>query len=86
MVSVKYSVFCFRILYHVGQSTLFDVITVTEKKQLKSAQCQHKDSAVGERHIYTVWHSVGSSGKCRDIRIDFSGIAAKSDQYAWPEC
>ena len=30
MVSVKYSVFCFRILYHVSQSTLCDVIMVTK--------------------------------------------------------
>ena len=30
MVLVKYSVFCFRILYHVGQSTLCDVIMVTK--------------------------------------------------------
>ena len=30
MVSVKYSVFSFRILYHVGQSTLCDVLMVTK--------------------------------------------------------
>ena len=30
MESVKYSVFCFRILYHMGQSTFCDVIMVTK--------------------------------------------------------
>ena len=49
-----------------------------ENKQLKSAQCQYKANAVSGRHICTVWHSAGISGKCRDIGIDFSGIAAKS--------
>ena len=47
-----------------------------ENKQLKSAQCQRKASAVSGSHICTVWHSAGISGKCRDIGIDFSGIAA----------
>ena len=47
-----------------------------ENNQLKSAQCQHKASAVSGRHICTVRHSAGISGKCRDIGIDFSGIAA----------
>ena len=46
-----------------------------ENKKLKSVQCQHKASAVNGRHICTVWHSAGISGKCRDIGIDFSGIA-----------
>ena len=49
-----------------------------ENKQFKSAQCQHKASAVSGRHICTVWHSAGISGKCRDIGIDFSGIAARA--------
>ena len=52
-----------------------------ENKQLKSAQCQRKASAVSGRHICTVWHSVGISGKCRDICIDFSGIAAWDPFY-----
>ena len=47
-----------------------------ENKQLKSAQCQCKASAVSGSHICTVWHSAGISGKCRDIGIDFSGITA----------
>ena len=49
-----------------------------ENQQLKPAQCQRKVSAVSGRHICMVWHSAGISGKCRDIGIDFSGIAA------WP--
>ena len=47
-----------------------------KNKQLKSAQCQRKVSAVSGRYICTVWHSAGILGKCRDIVIDFSGIAA----------
>ena len=31
MVSVKYSLFCCRILYYVGQSALCDVIMVTKR-------------------------------------------------------
>ena len=45
-----------------------------ENKQLKSAQCQRKASAISGGHICTVWHSAGISGKCGDIGIDFSGI------------
>ena len=52
-----------------------------ENKQLKSAQCQRKASAVSGRHICTVWHSAGISGKFRDIGIDFSGIAARPEIY-----
>ena len=50
-----------------------------ENNQLKSARCQRKASPVSGRHICTVWHSAGISGKCRDIGIDFSGIAARPE-------
>ena len=40
MVSVKYSVLCFRILYHEGQSAFCDVIMVTKT----SSQRQHNVS------------------------------------------
>ena len=80
MVSVNYSVFCFWILYHVGHGTLCDIIMVTKNKQLKPAQCQCKASALSGRHICTVWHSAGISGKCCDIGINISGIAARSRQ------
>ena len=51
-----------------------------ENQQLKSAQCQRKASAISGSHICVVWHSAGISSKCRDIMIDFSGIAAWSGQ------
>ena len=44
-----------------------------ENTKLKPAQCQHKVNAGSERHICTVWHSAGISGKCRDIGIALSG-------------
>ena len=54
-----------------------------ENKQLKPVQCQRKASAGSGRHICTVWHSAGISGKCRDIGIDFTGIAARSALESW---
>ena len=74
MVSVKYSVFCFRVSR--GSEHSLWRHHGHENKQLKSAQCQRKVSAVSGRHIWTVWHLAGISGKCRDISIDFSGISA----------
>ena len=43
---------------------------------LARGPCQRKVSAVCGSQIWTVWHLAGISGKCRDIGVDFSGIAA----------
>ena len=76
MMSVKYSVFCFQIFVSRGSEHSLWRHHGHENNQLKSAQCQRKASAVSGRHICTVWHSAGILGKCCDIGIDFSGIAA----------
>ena len=56
---------------------LSDFVSRGPEHSLWRHQCQRKASAVSGRHICTVWHSAGISGKCRDIGIDISGIAVR---------